>query len=95
MNHKDTLLLYADHPPNTITKKSIIECASFPLSRRYIECEAICGVWLSHPPPSTCSQLWQLGGGDEGSEIVAGLRQRGNCTVLKAEGFNGSELSFC
>ena len=74
----DALPFHVDHTSDAIAEEPIGEGASFPLTRRHIECEAICGDWFSHPPPSTYGQLWRLGGGDEGSKTVTGLGERGD-----------------
>ena len=89
----DALPFHADDTSDAISKKPVGECASFPLTRRHIEREAICGVWFSHPPPSTYGKLWRLGGGDEGSKTVTGLGERGDSAIVKAKRFDGTELS--
>ena len=78
MDDVHALPFHVDHTSDAISNEPIGEGAPFPLTRRHIECEAICGVWFSHPPPSAYGQLWRLGGGDEGSRTIASLGERRN-----------------
>ena len=48
----------------------------------------------SHLFSSTYNKLGRLSGGDEGSETVTTLGQRGNLAVLKAKGLDGRKWSF-
>ena len=95
VDNVDSLLLHVDHASNAISKESIGESTSFPQARRHIECEAVCGVWFSHPPAPTYSQLRRIGGGDKGPKTVTSLWKRWNFAFVKAKGLDGCELSFC
>ena len=88
MNDVDAVVLHDDHAPNTLSKKPVGECASFPLTIGSVESEAVSGVRFSFPPSATHSQLFILCGSDERSKSVAGLRQLGNGAILKPKGFN-------
>ena len=92
VNHKNALALHVDYTSDAISKEPVGECASFPLTRGHIECEAIGGVWSPRPPPTTDSQLWCLGGGDERTKAIAGLRKRRDGAIFKAECLNRRKL---